>query len=172
MDTFIDKLAQKRNAQEIIRANTTAEAIKTAELQKQIEIYDTLLQEMRKVNLKTADNADQAKKILEECVDKLKLMQQENDAGEEEKTTLDDMKAFLQSQSERTDDFMHKENVKVYRNVQASMVEELQKQTEEIKTAMPKQSVGTGFILPISVLILLGVIADIIIHLLNITIKL
>ena len=47
MDTFIDKLAQKRNAQEIIRANTAAEAQKMEKLEKQVEAYEGLLQEMR-----------------------------------------------------------------------------------------------------------------------------
>ena len=57
MDTFIDKLAQRRNAQEMIRANMTAEAVKMEQLQNQMQAYDGLMQEIRKVNLKTAENA-------------------------------------------------------------------------------------------------------------------
>ena len=52
MDTFIDKLAQKRNAQEMIRANMTAEAAKMEQLQGQMKAYDELMQEIRKVNLR------------------------------------------------------------------------------------------------------------------------
>ena len=33
MDTFIDKLAQKRNAQEMIRANSAAEAARMEQMQ-------------------------------------------------------------------------------------------------------------------------------------------
>ena len=37
MDTFIDKLAQKKNAQEMIRANSAAEAAKMEQMQKQMK---------------------------------------------------------------------------------------------------------------------------------------
>ena len=56
MDTFIDKLAQKRNAQEMILANMTAEAAKMEQMQSQMKAYDELMQEIRQVNLKTAAN--------------------------------------------------------------------------------------------------------------------
>lgn len=56
MDTFIDKLAQKRNAQEMIRANMTAEAVKMEQLQNQMQAYDELMREIRQVNLKTVEN--------------------------------------------------------------------------------------------------------------------
>ena len=50
MDTFIDKLAQKKNAQEMIRANSAAEAVKMDQMQKQMKAYDELMQEIRRVN--------------------------------------------------------------------------------------------------------------------------
>ena len=43
MDTFIDKLAQKKNAQEMIRANSAAEAVKMEQMQKQIQTYDEIM---------------------------------------------------------------------------------------------------------------------------------
>ncbi len=42
------------------------------------------------------------------------------------------LKALLEGQNEQFMDYVHKENVKVYRNVQASVVEELNKQTESL----------------------------------------
>ena len=56
MDTFMDKLAQKRNAQEMIRANAAAEAQKMQKLEQQVAAYEGLLQEMRKVNTKSIEN--------------------------------------------------------------------------------------------------------------------
>ena len=41
----------------------------------------------------------------------------------------------LREMRQQADDFNHKENVKVYRNVQAVVVEEVKKQTEELKKA-------------------------------------
>lgn len=165
MDTFIDKLAQKRNAQEMIRANTTAETVKMEQMKKQMEVYDELLQEIRKVNLKTAENAAQVQNVLKECLEKLEKVQvAEGQAGGSEQT-LEEIKKLLQDQFRQSDDFLHKENVKVYRNVQAALVEELNRQTEELKNSQAQNKTSKA-ILPISILILIGVIADIIISLL------
>ena len=41
----------------------------------------------------------------------------------------------LREMQKETDEFTHRENVKVYRNVQAVVVEEVKKQTEELKEA-------------------------------------
>ena len=209
MDTFIDKLAQKRNAQEMILANMTAEAAKMEEMQNQMKAYDDLMQEIRQVNLKTAENLSDVQSTLKEYMTKLEALQQDNGRDEETKQALAQIKGLLEdnSQDEETkraleqirellednskdeetkqalaqlrevldekfrqaDDFLHKENVKVYRNVQAAVVEELNKQTEELKKSQ-KENRGSKAVLPISILILLAVLADIAIHLFAITI--
>lgn len=163
MDTFIDKLAQKRNAQEMIRANMTAEAAKMEQLQNQMQAYDGIMQEIRKVNLKTAENVTEVQNVLKECIGKLEAIQadsgKEADHGEE----LAGIRNLLEQKFQQSDDFIHKENVRVYRNVQAALVEELNKQTEELKNSQPVAS-GNKAIIPISILILLGVIADLVLH--------
>ncbi|MBP3476954.1 MAG: hypothetical protein J6K48_11680 [Lachnospiraceae bacterium] len=165
MDTFIDKLAQKRNAQEMIRANTAAEALKMEQMQKQLEAYDGLLQEIRKVNLKTAENAAEVQNVLKECMEKIEKIQSVEGQSDGSAQTLEEIKKLLQEQFQQSDDFLHKENVKVYRNVQAALVEELNKQTEEIKNSQAQNKTSKA-ILPICVLILIGVIADIVLSLL------
>lgn len=165
MDTFIDKLAQKRNAQEIIRANTTAETAKMEQMQKQLQAYDGLLQEIRRVNLKTAENAAEVKNVLKVCMDKLDSVQKVEGQLEGSEQTLEEIKQLLEEKFRQSDDFLHKENVKVYRNVQAALIEELNKQTEELKNSQVQNKTSKA-LLPISVLILIGVIADIVINLL------
>ena len=130
MDTFIDKLAQRRNAQEMIRANMTAEAVKMEQLQNQMQAYDGLMQEIRKVNLKTAENAAEVQTVLKECMDRLETMQSDGGRTAEDQETLAEIKNLLETRFQQSDDFIHKENVRVYRNVQAAFVEELNKQTE------------------------------------------
>ena len=209
MDTFIDKLAQKRNAQEMILANMTAEAAKMEEMQNQMKAYDDLMQEIRQVNLKTAENLSDVQNTLKEYMTKLEALQQDNSRDEETKQVLAQIKGLLEDNSKdeetkqalvqirellednskdeetkqalaqlrevldekfrQADDFLHKENVKVYRNVQAAVVEELNKQTEELKKSQ-KENRGSKAVLPISILILLAVLADIAIHLFAITI--
>lgn len=165
MDTFIDKIAQKRNAQEMIRANMTAEAVKMEQMENQMKAYDELMQEIRQVNLKTAQNVTELQDVLKDCVSRLEAVQAQ-DEGQETLTgqELAQIRELLEEKFRQSDDFLHKENVKVYRNVQAAVAEELGKQTEELKKSQIENR-GSRAVLPISILILIGVIADILIKL-------
>ena len=133
MDTFIDKLAQKRNAQEMIRANMTAEAAKMEQMQNQMKVYDDLMQEIRQVNLKTAQNLSDIQNTLKEYEAKFTGMQADSANGENVEQILTQLREILEEKFKQSDDFLHRENVKVYRNVQAAVTEELNKQTEEFK---------------------------------------
>lgn len=166
MDTFIDKLAQKRNAQEIIKANMTAEAERMEQLKSQMKSYDELMQEIRKVNLKTAENVSEVRSVLKECMEKLDGMQADDAQETGQEGVLAEIKSLLEQKFQQADDFIHKENVRVYRNVQAALVEELNKQTEELKNSQPKSS-NNRALLPISIFILLGVIADVVLQILS-----
>lgn len=110
MDTFIDKLAQKFTAQEIIKANAAAEAAELQHTREQVKKYETSMQENKQATEATRDAIQQLEQVINTSVDHLT-------AGN----------ALLE---EQITDFVHKENVKVYRNVQAAMVDELSKQTE------------------------------------------
>ena len=149
MDTFIDKLAQKRNAQEMIRANSAAEAARMEQMQNQLKAYDEIMQEIRKVNLKTSENVTEVKKV-----DNIETGSAQTAEAEQ---TLAQVKTLLEERFKQSEDFAHKENVKVYRNVQAAFTEELGRKTAEVK--------GSKALLPVCVLILIGVIADIVINL-------
>ena len=46
------------------------------------------------------------------------------------------------------EDFLHTDNVKVYRNVQASMVEELDRRAGELKEEMQKAQKKSGMLFP------------------------
>ncbi|MBD5502469.1 MAG: hypothetical protein HDR09_01570 [Lachnospiraceae bacterium] len=201
MDTFIDKIAQKRNAQEMIRANMTAEAVKMEQMENQMKEYDALMQEIRQVNLKTAENvselqdalkecvsrlealqtqdalkecisrleAMQAQDPLKECISRLEAMQAQEEPGTLSSQELAQIREVMEEKFKQSDDFLHRENVKVYRNVQAAVAEELSKQTEELKKSQIENR-GSRAVLPIAVLILIGVIADILIKLFGIVI--
>lgn len=160
MDTFIDKLAQKRNAQEMIRANSAAEAARMEQMQNQLKAYDEIMQEIRKVNLKTSENVTEVKKVLAECMNKLDNIETGSAQAAEAEQTLAQVKTLLEERFKQSEDFAHKENVKVYRNVQAAFTEELGRKTAEVK--------GSKALLPVCVLILIGVIADIVINLIPI----
>lgn len=54
MDTFMDKLAQRLNAQEIIKANTAAETAELSRLKEQNALYEGILQQVREEGEKSA----------------------------------------------------------------------------------------------------------------------
>ena len=207
MDTFTDKLAQKKNAQELILANMTAEAAKMEQMQNQMKAYDDLMQEIRQVNLKTAENLSDAQNMLKDYMTKLETMQADHSKTEEIEQTLVQLKAVLEEDSKnekikqtlaqlesilednsrneaymqaltqlrenleeklrQSDDFLHRENVKVYRNVQAAMTEELNRQTEELKNSQ-RENRGSKAVLPISIVTLIAVLIDVAIHIFEI----
>lgn len=172
MDTFIDKLAQKRNAQEMIRANMTAEAIKMEQLQSQMQAYDELMQEIRQVNLKTVENVTEVQTFLKECMEKLEAVQVANVQDADKEQELLQIKELLEEKFRQSDDFLHRENVKVYRNVQAAVSDELNKQTEVLQSENKKNKNGVGkATLVFSILTMLCVIVDIIVQLFSVTIQ-
>lgn len=173
MDNFIDKLAQKFSAQELIKANAQAEAEEMKKLQLQVAEYERILQEIRRLNYKNTELSEQLETMIGENTDKICAMKEdeqklilalrditdeqtrnreadlekrEAERIEKEKDAESEMAALtalLEEKFRHSDDFVHKENVKVYRNVQAVVIDELKKYVqsgragdEEIKNAM------------------------------------
>lgn len=168
MDNFIDKLAQKFSAQEVIKANLAAEAKETRRLREKMESYEALLTEMRQINLKNMESAERIKQIMQEGV-----------AGD---------KDYFQAQFDKLNETLHTENVKVYRNVQAAINESLEGQTKQLleeqqklieeqhqlleqtkafEEASTSNKKGITFLKVTSILILLGVIADVVFAVMN-----
>ncbi len=168
MDTFMDKLAQKMNAQEIIKANSAAEAAQMEQMKNQMAEYDNMLQEMRKVHLKTAENAEQMQKVLQESLQKIEEVQAAEENKEDNGQVLAEIKQQLEEAFKNSDELQHKENVKVYRNVQAAMIEELEKQTQTIVAKQQESNGKQKKTFSLSVVILILLVVDIIINLFGI----
>ena len=172
MDNFIDRLAQKFIAGEVIRANSAAEEREMKKLREQVAEYERCLQEMRKIQLTNTqsaqnlhdmmvENAAGIRKLTQESLGKLANVQLEADAQnadakkavdaaatamakmEEQVLKMQETAASLSEDLnknqaemkecfEKADDFLHKENVKVYRNVQAVVVDEVGNKAQEI----------------------------------------
>lgn len=78
MDNFMDKISQKLNSQEIIRANAAADAAALENLEKQLTLfkeqmqrYDDCLQEIRKLNLKNIESAQGVQELAAKANEKL-----------------------------------------------------------------------------------------------------
>ena len=69
MDNFIDKLAQKFIAGEVIKANSVAEERELKRLREQVAEYERCLQEMRKVQMTNTQTAKNLHDMMIECTD-------------------------------------------------------------------------------------------------------
>ena len=243
MDIFMDKLAQKINAQEIIKANTTAEIQELNGLRSRVAEYNGCLDRLQKLvdenaaGLKGASRETTAeiKRLVEESLAKIRAIQQDASGLEKLGGQIGDMKAQVDSVNgklgnvdgqlgdmkvqvdsingqlgsmsaqlgeakgelankleqlsvrleERPDENpgdgleerftaveenVHKECVKVYRNVQAVVVEESGKQGEALAEMSEKLNAmkgRLGIVLGISVAALVFSLAGAVLQLLD-----
>lgn len=180
MDTFMDKLAQKLTAQEMIKANSAADAEELDRLKSQVEEYNDCLAQMKQVN---NELHTQLGRLVEEGVAKLesakvdgakidRLVQESIAKIREIERSTNDLQEIKQVLSEKlteSNENVHKECVKVYRNVQAVVVEENEKQTEAI-AAKVKENLGGKLngVLGVSIAAVVLTVADIVLHVLSI----
>ncbi len=128
MDNFMSKLSQKINVQDSIKANFMADMAEKEYMKKQIQEYDAILQSMRNLYLKQEENSESFRQVAE----KLEILC----AAESEKPEI---LAEIKEIIGKSDEFTHRECVKVYRNVQALLDEQnkkLEESTEAVKAQM------------------------------------
>ncbi|MCD7835454.1 MAG: hypothetical protein LUG83_02115 [Lachnospiraceae bacterium] len=229
MDTFMDKLAQKLTAQEMIKANSAADAEELRRLKGQIEEYNECLarmqkanDEMRSVNSELeglvsdrlvseidrlsgiASDDEQLRRITEESVARLEQITNSSIArlenaridtaqidrlvgdgidrmrklgdealaklqeiqAREDGDSTDELKQTVSEKIESVDDFVHRECVKVYRNVQSVITEENGKQNETVNEAVKALKGKLGVVMGISVAALLFSIAGVVLQIL------
>lgn len=187
MDSFMDELVQKFTPQDMIRANAAAEAAEIESLEKQLTLfkeqmdkYDDCLQEMRKLNLKNIESAQDVQqladkagehigKTAEESVDGIRRMIDESlakieeikghaDNTEEITGVVREVQAKTEEIIKNLEDYLHTDNVKVYRNVQAAMTEELDARTQTITQELEKVQKKTKVLFPfVLISMILGV---------------
>lgn len=220
MDTFLDKLSQKLNAQEMIKANSAADAEQIQNLKAQMTAYDEFLQEVKsthyatklnvdkneeinnatllntenidkvnqsimlnvektsKINQDTLLNAEKNGKVSQEILLNLEKTEKinrelqlkieelirtfENEIQKEDNE--DAPKASLEDFFEQSNDFVHRENVKVYRNVQAVINEEAGKQLQLVEKANKELKRKMNSILFVALLAFLSSIASIVLN--------
>lgn len=220
MDMFMDKLAQKLNAQEIIKANTAADTEELNRLKNQVAQYNECLDKLRKLidesteEMKGASQESAAGigRLLEESLAKIREIRQESTDAADDKvngladsvnTHFDSLNGQLDAvnlnldnvtnavseirdqmasaQENKKDDGLeerfasveenvHKECVKVYRNVQAVVVEESGKQAkalEEITAKVNSFNGKLGAVLGISIAALVFALAGTALQVLN-----
>lgn len=223
MDMFMDKLAQKLTAQEIIKANTAADAEEMNKLKNQIAEYNECLEKLQglieegTVRLQNSQaDSEEIKRLVDESIGKIQAIRQDStgleelakrleklekgigelgkDFGELEKSVGELEKGFgeqekgfvelregfenleksVQEQNGAAEavvgENVHKECVKVYRNVQAVVLEESEKQlkaAEETGRAVSSMGGKISTVLGISVAALVFSLASVVLQLLS-----
>lgn len=183
MDTFMDKLAQKLNAQVMIKANAAAEAAETARLKEQNAVYEEMLRKLqesseqntvsaRKLEQEVAkaeqntkkmeqgavslgQNAAKIEELTQAAITRIEEVQSKAQDNEEVKGLLEELKKLTAENYENLTEHVHKENVKVYRNVQAALEEELAKNGEKTEKQQAQVSGKLNAVLAVSILALL-----------------
>lgn len=153
MDMFTDSLSRHWGSREMINANRQAEAEEMRRMQEEMEEYRRILDDMK---VMTANNAELAERMVK-IADSMSLVSPSEAAPAEVDTTAlkaelsaelqtilatqlgsmeERLKAMEESMGTRftqSEENNHRENVKVFRNVQAVVVDELKAQTTELE---------------------------------------
>ena len=82
MDSYVDKLSQRFNAGEMIKANGEAEALEIERLKTQVTEYDKILQEMRRLNLKNIEVSEQVTQLVQSGIEQIESYQSKVESTE------------------------------------------------------------------------------------------
>lgn len=176
MDTFVDKLSQRLTAHEMIKANAAADAAELQKTKEQVEQYDALLKEIREINtvnteaarqvvslatesLRKIEDTDRVNQLIDECLAKIAEIKAGTENMEALEQQLAELKSGIDVLYSEMAEHVHKENVKVYRNVQAVVVEEATKVNDANAAATKKLSRKVNAVLVVSIISLLATAA-------------
>ena len=215
MDTFMDKLAQKLTAQEMIKANMAADAEEMNKLKSKAKEYSECLEQMQRLVEtgtarldKAAEKLENAKvdgseinRLVEAGIVRINDVQKDTEAQinaeikteiktvleeiknqlnekpefledikkllEEKPSDLDETKKLLEEKLEPVNENVHKECVKVYRNVQAVVVEENNKQTDKLRDRLHALRSKVNAVMGVSIAALVVATASLVVQILN-----
>ena len=141
MDSFKDKIAEKFGTTDIIRANSEAEARELNNAKARIEELEKAVSEMRRLSLKCAETNELTTQVIRASIEKIEEAQVSAPAVESVDYTerldaiesqIQALKAAMADSFKEQEEVIHKEDVRVYRNVQASIIDELKQQSEAL----------------------------------------
>lgn len=138
MDSFKEMIAEKFGTTDVIRANSEAEARELKDAKKRISELEENVSQMRRLSLKCAETNEMTAQLVQTSLDRIEEARTSNGEGisqeELEKITasLQALKESMEQSFKDQEEAIHKENVRVYRNVQGALIDELKQQSEAI----------------------------------------
>ena len=100
---------------------------------------------------------------LSESLAKIAEIKESSDNLEQITEKMSGLQEKQQELFRNLEDFLHTDNVKVYRNVQAAMIEELEKQTAELKEGQEKATSSSKVLLPFMIVTMIVSVANLVI---------
>ncbi len=160
MDGFMDKLAHKLGAAgEAVRSGSEAEARALRESRARAKSLEAGIEEMKRLSLKCAELNELTEQLAKGAIEKIEEIQAQAPASEEgvpatQSADLEAIKNLLDESLGVQRDNFHQESVRVYRNVQASIVDELKQQSEAIAAEHLHMEKKVRGIKPVSIIAL------------------
>lgn len=192
MDNFMEKLTHKFSATDMIKANSQADAAELDSKKEQLALFeaqmekvDGALSDIRQLNLKNIESVNDVQNLAKSSSDEIAKTADASIAGINK--TVDESLAKIEQIKEASgsveainqnteiisdkiikmrgdlEEYLHADHVKIYRNVQTAVNEELEKKTAEIIAEAKKNRK----VLPIVVITLIISLADLAINILR-----
>lgn len=135
MDNFIDKFAQRKNAQEMIKANAMAEAEEKEKLTVKLSEYEMAIQEMRRCNLLNLENSEKIKELLAASLRKIEEVQKKDaESDEEAGKAVEEVKSLLEALKGQVAELLKEQQVQI-----SGILEEQQSRLDEFLTEQKAQ---------------------------------
>lgn len=136
MDTFMDKLAQKLTAQEMIKANAAADAEEMTRLQNQVKEYNDCLIQMRQVNQEMQARAEHLNQDIQAKAEQMNrdIQTRTENMGQEMEIRTEKLSQEMQAQTGKMTQEMQIQLEKVNQEMQTAAV----KLDQELKGASRK----------------------------------
>ncbi len=137
MDTFMEKVASKFGAADIIKANAEAEARQLEAYKARVEELEKAVSDMRRLSLKCVETNEATGQLVQGAIEKIEEVRTDSENRTPEDFSeitakIDELKADLEKSVSDLKEENHKESVRVYRNVQATLIDELKQQSEAL----------------------------------------
>lgn len=205
MDSFVDKLAHRLTAQEMIKANSAAETEEMNRLKSQVDRYHECLKQMEQLAGEMAAIEQRVSSVLDGAMseqlqtlveqgtgqmsrvaeDSAAKMNQVTEAGlarmqevadqslaklesyQQEALSMEAVKEVVDVRMNKTEENLHKECVKVYRNMQAVVTEENGKSLEAVQSGSHHLNGRINGVLSVAIMALLMSSAGVILQVLS-----
>ena len=137
MDSFIEKITGRFGSGDVIKANSEADAKELEKAREKVSELEKAVSDMRRLSLKAVETNEATTQLVAAAIEKIEEVRAAGGslgADDLSKITsgLEDLKSTVEASFKASGEEAHMENVRVYRNVQASVIEELKQQSEAI----------------------------------------